>query len=306
MVGRARLRVGQRVDEGERPARLEPAPDDRQERVEPGARDVAQPEAGEHGVDLAVGLGPRVADVEVRPQAVGDEALAGTVERRLVAVVQRQLALAGEQRRPPAGARPRARRSRRRSAARRASGRRCRARRSRRCRGPARVRSGRGADTSRRTRRRGPRSRRASRRRVGRGSADWPPLARPLGSRCGGGVVAGLPASGQLARLDVVRRGSRPAAQGVEAGRNCRCRRPCPTQSGHSVRRSPRRSSGRARRRARPVAAPAGSRTDRAGTASMQAGPVDESGRPASTTRAARCPRTRPGRRSRPAARSRR
>ena len=70
---------------------------------QPGARDVAQPEAGEDGIDLPIGLGPRVAHVEVRAQPVRDEALAGALERRGGPVVERQLALRGEQRRPPAG-----------------------------------------------------------------------------------------------------------------------------------------------------------------------------------------------------------
>ena len=71
---------------------------------EPGARDVAQPEAAEERVDRPVRLGPGVAHVEVGAQAVGEQPLARPVERRLGRVVQRQLALRGEQRRPPAGA----------------------------------------------------------------------------------------------------------------------------------------------------------------------------------------------------------
>ena len=121
VVDGARLRVGQRIDEGERAARPQPAADDAEELVEPGPRHVAQPEAGEHGVDGAVGLGPGVADVEMGAQAVGDEPLAGPVERRRRAVVHRQLALGGEERRPPAGPRGELDDLAARSAARRAS-----------------------------------------------------------------------------------------------------------------------------------------------------------------------------------------
>ena len=85
-------------------ARLEPAPDDRQEGVQSIARDVAQPEAGEHGVDGPVRLGPRVATVEVGTEPVGDEPLARALERGRRGVVQRELALRGQERRPPAGA----------------------------------------------------------------------------------------------------------------------------------------------------------------------------------------------------------
>ena len=68
------------------------------------ARHVAQPEPGEERVDRPVRLGPRVADVQVRPQAMRDQALACPIERGRRAVVERQLALVGEERRPPAGA----------------------------------------------------------------------------------------------------------------------------------------------------------------------------------------------------------
>ena len=103
MVRRARLRIEARVDEGERPAGLEPAPDDRQELGEPIARDVAEPEPGEHGVDLSIGFRPGVTDMEMGAETVGHEPLPGPVERRARRVIERQLALAGQQRRPPAG-----------------------------------------------------------------------------------------------------------------------------------------------------------------------------------------------------------
>ncbi len=70
----------------------------------PGARDVAQPEPAEDRVHLAVRLGPGVADVEVGPQPMGQQALAGEVEWRLGRVVAGEAALRGEERRPPAGA----------------------------------------------------------------------------------------------------------------------------------------------------------------------------------------------------------
>ena len=65
---------------------------------------VAQPEPGEERVDRPVRLGPRVAHVQVRPQAMRDQALPRPIERGRCPVVERQLALVGEQRRPPAGA----------------------------------------------------------------------------------------------------------------------------------------------------------------------------------------------------------
>ena len=70
-----------------------------------GAGDMAQPEAREDRIDLAVRLGPRVPDVQVGPQAVCHQPLAGALQRRGVRVIQRELTLVGQQRRPPAGAR---------------------------------------------------------------------------------------------------------------------------------------------------------------------------------------------------------
>src|SRR6185312_16012635 len=56
-------------------------------------------------VDRPIRLGPRVADMDMGAQAVGEEAVAGPVERGRRGVVDRQLALRREERRPPAGAR---------------------------------------------------------------------------------------------------------------------------------------------------------------------------------------------------------
>ncbi len=85
------------------PPGLSQPPDEPQERVEAGAGDVAQPEAGEHGVHRAVGLGPRVTDVEVGAESMRDQTFACAIERRRRRVVERELALRGEQWRPPAG-----------------------------------------------------------------------------------------------------------------------------------------------------------------------------------------------------------
>jgi hypothetical protein len=101
MVDGPRSFVRQRIDECERPAWLQPATDDRKELEEPGPRDVAQPEAGEDGIDLPIGLGPGVAHVEVRPELVRDEALTCALERRRRPIVERELALRGEEGRPP-------------------------------------------------------------------------------------------------------------------------------------------------------------------------------------------------------------
>ena len=105
MAVRRGRRVEARVDEGERAAGHEPAPGEGEERGEALPWHVAQPEAHEQGVGRELRLGPRVADVEVGPQVVRDQALAGELERRLGRVVAPQLAAAGEERRPPARAR---------------------------------------------------------------------------------------------------------------------------------------------------------------------------------------------------------
>ena len=105
MVDGARARIGQRVDQRDPAAGREPAAGELEERRRPVALDVAQPEAGEQGVGRRrLRLGPRVADVEMGAQAVGDEPLAGPVERCRGRVVHRELALRREERRPPAGA----------------------------------------------------------------------------------------------------------------------------------------------------------------------------------------------------------
>ena len=67
VVRSARLRILERVDECECATGLQPPPNDPEERLEVVARDVAQPETGKDGVDLSVALGPRVANVDVRP-----------------------------------------------------------------------------------------------------------------------------------------------------------------------------------------------------------------------------------------------
>ena len=169
-----------------------------------------------------VRLGPRVADVDVGAQPVREQPVAGAIERRLGRVVDRQLALAGEQRRPPAGAGrelddlPRNRQTRR------ASGQRRRARRSRPCRGSGHERSGRGAGTSRRIRARGPRSTRPGRR----------PAVAALGDR----RTRAAPGPGRAAR-----------PRSVIASRSRNRRKPLspalPTQVGQSCA-QPSRSSG--------------------------------------------------------------
>src|SRR4051812_39582125 len=92
VVGGTRLGVRQRIDECERPAGIEPAPDDPEELGQPGARHVAQPEACEDGVHLPVGVLPGVADVEMSPQLVRHQALARPLERSGRPVVERLLA----------------------------------------------------------------------------------------------------------------------------------------------------------------------------------------------------------------------
>src|SRR5439155_6694475 len=104
MIRRATRRVGQRIDEREPAAWLEPAPGEREEVAESITLDVAQPEAGEQAVDRPVWLGPGVAHVQMRPEAMGHQSFPGTLERSGRRVVERQLALRREQRRPPAGA----------------------------------------------------------------------------------------------------------------------------------------------------------------------------------------------------------
>ena len=182
----------------------------RQELVEPGARHVAQPEPGEQRVDRPIRLGPRVAHVQVRPQAMRDQALARPIERRRC---RRRRATARPCRRGAATTsrcRRRARRSRRGSAGRPASARPRRARRSRRRRGRGRARTGRGADTSRRIPGRGPRSRRASRHRdrSSAGARPGPCVGRGAGrparrSRLGGGRGRRPPAAAAAAPRSV-------------------------------------------------------------------------------------------------------
>ena len=256
-----------------------------EERHEPGARDVAQPEAREHGIDLAIRLGPGVAHVDVRPQAVGHQAVACPIEGRGVGVVDRQLALAREERRPPAGPGGELHDLAAGSGGRPAIVRPCRARRSRPHRGSRRARSGRGAGTSRRTRRPGRRS-------TGRGRPrDRQAARRPATA----GAIAGGPPTATAGP---------PAAwpRSVMAWRRRNRRNPLspalPRQSGQSCA-QPSRSSG--------VRHVCGGATPEA----REAREVRHDRRPtvrrsASRIRSARSPRTRRGRGSRPAARSRR
>ena len=219
VVGGARLRIRQRVDERERPAGLEPATDDRRGTSSSlAARDVAQPEAGEDGVDLPIGLGPRVAHVEVRPQACATSRSRARSSGAGVAVVERQLALdarSGDHQPVPAASSTISPRDRQRvepapggvelGVPGRVVDR-------------ARARSGRGAGTSRRTRGRGPRSRRAS-------SAS---MSRPAG-RAGGGRRDGRGLRARP-RVRVARRGRRARARsapGAAGSAGTRCRRPC-------------------------------------------------------------------------------
>ena len=215
VVGRRRLRVRQRIDEREPAARLEPAPDEREERRQSLARDVAQPEAGEHRVDRAVRLGPGVAHVEVRAQPVRHETVARLLERRRRRVVDRELALARRAAATTTRSRPRARRSRRRWAGRPAIDRPCRARCSRPRRGRRRARSGRGGGTSRRTRRPAPRS-----------TGSGPPRGRMAAARRSGGAatdVAPLP-GGRGHRRPMSR--TLPAPRSVMAWRSRNRRNP--------------------------------------------------------------------------------
>ncbi len=102
-VDDARRGIRQGVDRGERRPGLQPRAGERQELPEARPRDVAQPEPGEQRVDGAVRCRPGIADVEVRPQPVRQQPVARPVQGRLRGVVGVQLALRGEERRPPAG-----------------------------------------------------------------------------------------------------------------------------------------------------------------------------------------------------------
>jgi hypothetical protein len=87
MIVGAGLRVWQRVDDREGPAGFEPASRESKERRGSVTLHVAQPEPDHEGVDRPIRLGPRVAEVDVGAQAVGEEALPGALERRLGGVV---------------------------------------------------------------------------------------------------------------------------------------------------------------------------------------------------------------------------
>src|SRR6266480_3215622 len=83
MVVGAGLRVRQRIDDRERAAGLEPPSRKVEERRCTVTIDMAQPEAEDHRIDRPVRLGPGIAEMDVGAQAVGEQALAGTLERRL-------------------------------------------------------------------------------------------------------------------------------------------------------------------------------------------------------------------------------
>src|SRR3954451_14721314 len=102
MIGRTRIRVATRIDEPERAAGPEPASADGEELVEPITRDVADPEAAEQSVDLTVGFVPGVAELELRGQTSGGEALPADAQRLVDGVVRVQLAAWREACRPPA------------------------------------------------------------------------------------------------------------------------------------------------------------------------------------------------------------
>src|SRR4029079_2293453 len=105
VVNRPGLWVRQRVDEGEPAARCEPASGELEEIRGPVPVDMAEPEPGEQAAGrIAVGLRPRVADMEMRAEAVGQQPVAGAFEGGGGRVVAPKLALLGEERRPPAGA----------------------------------------------------------------------------------------------------------------------------------------------------------------------------------------------------------
>jgi len=52
---------------------------------------MAEPEATDQRIDLAIRLGPRVADVDVGAEAMSDEPLSSPLERRLGRVIDGQL-----------------------------------------------------------------------------------------------------------------------------------------------------------------------------------------------------------------------
>ncbi len=93
MVHRARLRIELRIDERKPATGLEPSPYEGKEGIDPIARNMAKPESGEDGVHRPVGLGPRIADMEMRPELVSDEALPSLIQRSGGSVVERELAL---------------------------------------------------------------------------------------------------------------------------------------------------------------------------------------------------------------------
>src|SRR6476646_5719149 len=95
VVGGARPRVRERVDQGEAATRRQPAGREIEEVPGPVPLHVAEPEPGEQrACGVAVGGGPRVADVEMGAQVVGEEAVAGAFQRGGRRVVAPQLALA--------------------------------------------------------------------------------------------------------------------------------------------------------------------------------------------------------------------
>ena len=105
VVGGAGRRIGQRVDEREPAAGLAASAGRGRGTRRSRSRSTWLSQNPVNSASATpIRLGPRVADVEVGPQPVRDEALAGAIEGRRRRVVQRQLALRGEQRRPPAGA----------------------------------------------------------------------------------------------------------------------------------------------------------------------------------------------------------
>ena len=83
----------------------QPRASEPQELAEPLARDVAQPEAGEQRVDLAIGRFPCVAQDDARAQPVRLEPPGRDRERLAVGVGDREVSLLRQQRRPPARAR---------------------------------------------------------------------------------------------------------------------------------------------------------------------------------------------------------
>ena len=222
-TGRA---IGQRVDEGERSTRLEPAADETEEVREVRSRgrgsarsprtdrrpgDRARPRHRGHGGGRAVRgrrADPGHGRAAPRPRRTS------TVRRARRGASTTSLS------------RRRARRSHRATAGRRATASPCRGRPPRPCRRSVRGRSDRGGGTSRRTRARGPRSRRPSRgraRRCGRRGC-WRRTRRGIRrrdrrDRLAAAPARALPRSAIPARSRVRRNGLSPAF---------------PTQSGHS------------------------------------------------------------------------